>query len=262
MITPIKPQRELPAIAEPPYRTKLGRGEVSRAVQAAYRDRLIVEHLPLVRAIALRIHENLPAHVDLDDLVHAGILGLLNAVDTYGGEKNVQFASYAKRRIKDAILNSLRQLDWAPRARQRRDRQVQEVKRALKSEIVERMGVQVERWRQMMTDLQYVGVTSTPARLPEKAELPVSDYPAEPDTQPDSMCALEELRSAVRRAIGSLPERYRKMLGLYYLQDFTMREIGHILGLNEDRVSQIHKAALERMAVALKEAGIESGTVF
>ena len=255
----MKPKRELPAIAEPPYRTKLGRGEVSRAVQAVYRDRLIVEHLPLVREIALRIQDNLPVKVDLDDLVHAGILGLLDAVDKYKNDKVVLFAGYAKHRIKNAILDSLRQLDWPERRRRRQEQQVEVVKGDVQREIADKMGVDVERWQQMMTDLHHAGLTPTSTGLLEGEEdRPVSDYPAKAETQPDSMYQLKELRGALRRAIGSLPDRYQKVLLLYYQHDLTMREIAQSLGINESRASQIHKTALERMAAVLNEAGVQS----
>jgi RNA polymerase sigma factor for flagellar operon FliA len=91
------------------------------------RDRVVLEHLPLVKAIAIRVHENLPVHVDLDDLIHAGVLGLFDAVTKYNAEKNVAFHSYAKHRIKGAILDSLRQLDWASRDLRKRQKQVDSV---------------------------------------------------------------------------------------------------------------------------------------
>ena len=94
-------------------------------VQTTTRDRVVLEHLPLVKAIAVRVHENLPVHVDLDDLVHAGILGLFDAVTKFDPEKQVAFSSYAKHRIKGAILDSLRQLDWASRDLRRRHKQVE-----------------------------------------------------------------------------------------------------------------------------------------
>src|SRR6202142_2034969 len=95
------------------------------------RDRIIMDHLPLVKAIAIRVHENLPVHVDLDDLIHAGVLGLFDAVTKYDAAKNVAFHSYAKHRIKGAILDSLRQLDWASRDLRKRQKQVDSVAHAL-----------------------------------------------------------------------------------------------------------------------------------
>src|SRR5882672_7467819 len=95
------------------------------------RDRIVLENLPLVKAIAIRVHENLPVHVDLDDLIHAGVMGLFDAVEKYDDAKNVLFHSYAKHRIKGAILDSLRQLDWASRDLRRRQKQVESVTREL-----------------------------------------------------------------------------------------------------------------------------------
>src|SRR6266851_9578798 len=94
-------------------------------VQKAMRDRVVLDHLPLVKAIAVRVHENLPVHVDVDDLFHAGVLGLFDAAAKYNADKKVAFSSYAKHRIKGAILESLRQLDWASRDMRRRQKQVE-----------------------------------------------------------------------------------------------------------------------------------------
>src|SRR5690349_8508739 len=114
------------------------------------RDQIVLDHLPLVKAIAIRVHENLPVHVDLDDLIHAGVMGLFDAVTKYDGAKNVAFQAYAKHRIKGAILDSLRQQDWASRDLRKRQKQVDTTMRDLsgklgrtptENEVVEEMGV-------------------------------------------------------------------------------------------------------------------------
>ncbi|MCZ2075138.1 MAG: FliA/WhiG family RNA polymerase sigma factor [Bryobacteraceae bacterium] len=235
------------------------------------RDEIILEHLPLVRAIAIRVHENLPVHVDVDDLVHAGILGLFDAVNKYDPEKNVQFSSYAKHRIKGAILDSLRQLDWASRDLRKRHRQVEAATRELaatlqrnptESEVAERLGIETGRWRQMMLDLRNVGLVSASSRGTDHEDLPAPEFPAKPDSQPDTICAREELRGLLNLALRELPERYQKVVVLYYSNELTMKEIGGMLGINESRVSQIHKSALERMAASLESAGIHSSHAF
>jgi RNA polymerase sigma factor FliA len=235
------------------------------------RDNVVLEHLPLVRAIALRVHENLPVHVEVDDLVHAGILGLFDAAEKYDPGKQVIFSSYAKHRIKGAILDSLRQSDWASRDLRRRHKQVEAVTRELASElhrtptdteIAQRLGVDVERWRQMMLDLRNVGLISASTRSSEQDELPAPEFPSNPDTYPDSMCAREEMRSVLGDAMKTLPERYQKVVFLYYSNEMTMKEIGGVLGINESRVSQIHKSALEKMAVVLHATGIHSSAAF
>ena len=242
-----------------------------KETRQARRDRVVLEHLPLVRAIAVRVHENLPVHVDLDDLVHAGILGLFDAASKYNPEKQVVFSSYAKHRIKGAILDSLRQLDWASRDLRRRHKQVEAVTRDLASElqrnpteteIAGKLGIEVDRWRQMMVDLRNVGLISASTRANDQEELPAPDFPSKPETQPDNMCAHEQLRSVLGVAMKTLPERYQKVVTLYYTNEMTMKEIGGVLGINESRVSQIHKAALEKMQVVLQTNGIGGTQAF
>jgi len=232
---------------------------------------VVLEHLPLVKAIAVRVHENLPVHVDLDDLVHAGILGLFDAADKYNPDKQVAFSSYAKHRIKGAILDSLRQLDWASRDLRRRHKQVESVTRDLagtlqraptEAEMAEKMGLDVERWRQMMVDLRNVGLVSASSRPGDQEDLPAPEFPGKPETQPDNMCARRQLRDKLAGAMTHLPERYQKVVVLYYTNEMTMKEIGGVLGINESRVSQIHKSALEKMATALEEVGIHSSQAF
>ncbi|MDX2181348.1 MAG: FliA/WhiG family RNA polymerase sigma factor [Bryobacteraceae bacterium] len=235
------------------------------------RDQVVLEHLPLVRAIAVRVHENLPVHVDLDDLVHAGIMGLFDAVKKYDSEKSVAFPAYAKHRIKGAILDSLRQLDWASRDLRRRHKQVEQVTRELalelerqptEEEVAAKMEVTVERLRQMMLDLRNVGLVSASTRNQDQDDLPAPEFPAAPELQPDRMCAKEQMRAKLGVAMQALPIRYQKVVTLYYTNEMTMKEIGGVMGINESRVSQIHKAALEKMAVALDQQGVKSAAAF
>ena len=237
----------------------------------AVRDQVVLEHLPLVKAIAVRVHENLPVHVDLDDLVHAGILGLFDAASKFNPDKQVVFSSYAKHRIKGAILDSLRQLDWASRDLRRRHKQVEAATRDLaatlqrnptEDEVAQKLGIEVARWRQMMLDLRNVGLISASTRANESDDLPAPDFPSKPETQPDSICAREQLRGLLGIAMKTLPERYQRVVTLYYQNEMTMKEIGGVLGINESRVSQIHKSALEKMATALEANGINSSMAF
>ncbi len=243
----------------------------TQAAKLARRDRVVLEHLPLVKAIAVRVHENLPVHVDLDDLVHAGILGLFDAANKFNPEKQVVFSSYAKHRIKGAILDSLRQLDWASRDMRRRHKQVEAATRDLaaslqrtptEAEVAEKLGMDVDRWRNMMLDLRNVGLISASTRANENEDLPAPDFPSKPETQPDSICAREQLRSVLGIAMKTLPERYQKVVLLYYTNEMTMKEIGGVLGINESRVSQIHKSALEKMMAVLQQNGITSSQAF
>ena len=253
------------------HSTAMAKGNLQPASEIAQRDRIVLEHLPLVKAIAMRVRESLPVHVDLDDLVHAGVLGLFDAANKYNADKQVVFSSYAKHRIKGAILDSLRQLDWASRDMRRRQKQVEAATYDLsatlqraptEAEVAEKVGVDVDRFRTMMIDLRNGGPVSASARSNESQDLPAPDFPAKPETHPDSICAHEELRSVLGGAMKTLPERYHKVVILYYANEMTMKEIGVVLGINESRVSQIHKSALGKMAAALQASGITSSRVF
>jgi len=269
---PVKPMGVAGSLHSPAKTTAAKTNPAAQqAARLARRDRVVLEHLPLVKAIAVRVHENLPVHVDLDDLVHAGILGLFDAANKFNPDKQVVFSSYAKHRIKGAILDSLRQLDWASRDMRRRHKQVEAATRDLaaslqrnptESEVAEKLGMDVERWRTMMLDLRNVGLISASTRSNENEDLPAPDFPSKPETQPDSICAREQLRNVLGDAMKTLPERYQKVVVLYYTNEMTMKEIGGVLGINESRVSQIHKSALEKMMVVLQQNGITSSQAF
>ena len=241
-----------------------------RKIPQQVRDRIVLDHLSLVKAIAIRVHENLPVHVDVDDLIHAGVLGLFDAVEKYDASKNVAFQSYAKHRIKGAILDSLRQLDWASRDMRRRQKQMEAATRELalklgrtplEGEVAQHMGVDVNRWRRMVSELRTVGLVSASGRSEEDRDR-TQEFAATPDSQPDRMCARRQLQVTLQRAMRTLPERYQKVVFLYYTNEMTMREIGELLGVNESRVSQIHKTALRKMATALQSEGIHSAQAF
>ena len=230
------------------------------------RDRLVLEYLPLVRAIAVRVYENLPVHVELDDLVHAGVLGLFDAAMKFDQEKKVTFKGYAKHRIKGAILDSLREMDWASRDMRKRHKKLEEITRELAStmerppteeEIAGKMGMDVERWRQVAIELQMVGLVSA-SRAPDDENQTVPEFPATNDLNPDVLTCRRELQAVLQSAIADLPPRYQAVIQHYYAGDKTMREIGEELEINESRVSQIHRAALERMQQSLQAAGIHS----
>jgi len=241
-----------------------------RRMSLEVRDRIVLEHLPLVKAIAIRVYENLPVRVDLDDLVHAGVLGLFDAVAKYDASKNVAFQSYAKHRIKGAILDSLRQLDWASRDLRHRQKQVEALTRELttklgrqpnESEMAEAMGVSLERWRRMVSEMRTMGLVRV-STSPDGEHEQAPEVAARPDSRPDRICEHRELASTLARAIGKLPARYQKVVFLYYTNEMTMKEIGEAIGVNESRVSQIHKTALKKMATVLQGEGIRSAAAF
>ncbi len=235
------------------------------------RDELIMEHLPLVTAIAAHIQRSLPVHIELDDLVHAGVMGLFDAATKYQTDKKVAFPAYAKHRIRGAILDSLRQMDWASRDLRKRYKQVESITRELatrlnrdptEAEVAAEMGLDTRRWQALMVDFRSLGLAAATQTRVERDEQHLPEAPCAPALCPDQVFARSELRDKLRSAIDTLPERYQQVVQLYYDRDLTMKEIGDILGVNESRVSQIHKSALERMYSAMNESGIHSVAAF
>ena len=235
------------------------------------RDQLVLDYLHVVKAIAYSVRQKLPVHVDLDDLTHAGILGLIDAATKYDPDKQVAFANYAKHRVRGAILDSLRQMDSGSREIRKRHRQIEAATRELAGElkrtpseleIAERLGTDIERLRRTMLELHNLGVFSANTRATEHDDVPEPEYPADPEARPDHMCVHEQREAVLERAMNCLPERYKQVLMLYYTNDLTMKEIGERINVNESRVSQIHKAALEKMNAALRTAGITCASAF
>lgn len=233
----------------------------------AARDRLILEYVPLVKTIAARMRTTLPAQADFDDLVHAGILGLFDAAAKFDQTKQVGFAAYAKFRIRGAMIDSLRQSDWASRGLRQKQREIEQAGRELTAtlkrtpapaEVAEKLGVTIEQWHRLRSDLHSVGLISASASPNEQSDAPVPDYPADPASHPDNICVHEQLRSVLNSAMQSLPDRYRKIIRLYYSEGMTLKEIGSSLGINQTRVAQIHGTALRKMYVVLRSNGIAS----
>jgi RNA polymerase sigma factor for flagellar operon FliA len=236
------------------------------------RDQLILEHLSLVHAIAFHIQRALPIHIEIDDLKHAGMMGLFDAASKYEPAKEIAFRSYAKHRIRGAILDSLRELDWASRDLRRRHRQVELMKRNLTEkldrepttpELAEAIGLDMRRFRAMLVDFRSVSLAAAKLKSGREGDAGVrTEAPCAPDALPDRLFAQVEMRDKINDAMQALPCRYRKVVFLYYTRELTMREIGVVLGVNESRVSQMHRCALTKMQAFLEQSGIPSTGVF
>ena len=235
------------------------------------RDQLILDHLSLVSGIASHVQKTLPVHVDHDDLVHAGTMGLFEAATKYREEKEVSFVTYAKHRIRRAILDYLRQIDWASRDLRKRHRQLESVRQSLKTalqrdpsdaEISEAMGLSRKQWQCFQVDLNVLNAVSAPIRAIDEDERPLQDPPGPASHAPDKVFERRQLRSHLQSALRRLPPRQQEVMHLYYQGEYTMREIGGMLGVNESRVSQIHRAALGRLQATLEETGIRSAAAF
>ena len=238
-----------------------GGGTGLDTMSPAEREALLVEHLPTVRYLARRIHERLPQHVDLDDLISAGVVGLIDAFSKFDHGKKVQFKSYAQFRIRGAILDSLRTLDWSPRELRRKGRAVEEAIRAStqrlgrapsEPEIAQHMEISLSDLQTLLGDLKGLEIGSLHMeRSEDSGDEELAYIPGAPEDDPLFRCLKGEMKQRLADAIEELPEKERLVLTLYYYEELTMKEIGLTLGVVESRVSQIHSAAVVRLRVAL-----------
>jgi RNA polymerase sigma factor for flagellar operon FliA len=226
-------------------------------------ERVLLEHLPIVRFLARRIHERLPQHVDIEDLVSAGVVGLMDAFAKFDPEKKVQFRSYAQFRIRGAILDSLRTLDWSPRELRRKGRAVEEAIRSVTArvgrapgehEVAAEMGLSLDEYQQLLGDLKGLEVgTLHMERNEDSGEEELAYIPGRPEEDPLFRCLRGELEGRLADAITELPDRERLVMTLYYYEEMTMREIGLALGVVESRVSQVHASAVVHLRTMLKD---------
>jgi len=232
--------------------------QLQAQMAASTRDQLIAENMQQVSYIARQIHGRLPQHVSLDDLESAGILGLLDACDKFDSGKDVQFKTYAQFRIRGAILDSLRELDWGPRELRQRAREVQEAGRRLtarlgrtpsQEELAAELQVTTTELQQTYSSLRGLEVVSLDAPLPGAEEEGLTLESELPAREEDALAACIRNQDAARvaAAIEELPERERTVLALYYYEELAMKDIAKVLGVVDSRVSQIHTAAIARL---------------
>ena len=223
----------------------------------AERDRLVLEHLPQVHFVARRIHLRLPQQVLLEDLVHAGIVGMVEAVRRYDPTKNVKLKHYAEFRIRGAILDSLRLVDWSPRALRRQARRMEQAINRCRAqlgrdpgetEIAREMQIGLGTLQRLRRDLRGLEIGSLQAESGDAGESEVAKACVGPDDRSPYHQALRgEQERLLRHAIEELPRREREVLALYDFQELTMKQVGEKMRIGESRVSQIHTAALARL---------------
>jgi RNA polymerase sigma factor FliA len=224
---------------------------------AEERERLILEHLPQVRLIARRIHERLPQNVSLEDLVSAGIVGLIAAVDQYDASHHVKLKTYAEHKIRGAILDSLRGLDWAPRQRRKKAKQIEfAISRAEQrlhrnpgeDEIAAEMGLDLEEYHRWLVDVQGLNLGSLEYTGEDGEEVGLLEYLSDDQDQlPSRLLERSQLEKLLSEAIGKMPPMERTVLGLYYLEELTLREIAQVVDLHESRIAHLKSQAILRL---------------
>jgi len=238
------------------------------SVDSDERERLLLEHLPEVRFIARRIHDRLPPHVQLEDLIHAGVLGLIDALNKYDPGKKVHFKSYAKFRIRGAIIDSLRELDWGSRPLRRKGRKIEEAVAKLSAklgrqpeeeEIAAELGTSLEELFATAIRLDGLALIGQEVAAAydrgEKTDL-IESAPSR-DEGPEDLCLRTEIRDRLAEAIGTLSQKEQMVISLYYREELTMKEIAAVLQLGESRVCQIHALALPKLRSALRRSAFD-----
>jgi RNA polymerase sigma factor for flagellar operon FliA len=221
-------------------------------------EELVVKHGELVRRIAYHVVSRLPAHIEVDDLIQAGMIGLLNAAQNFTPTKGANFETYAGIRIRGAMLDEARKSNWTPRSTFRNAKQVSQAIRSIENrtgrdargqEIADTLGVSIEEYHRMVESAASSRLLSYEqlADDPERAAM----LPEAPEDGPETVLEEDQFREALAQAVGGLPERERLVLSLYYDDELNLREIGEVLEVSESRVCQIHSQAVLRIRARL-----------
>ena len=224
------------------------------------RERLIMVYAPLVKYIANRIAMRLPPHIDVNDLINAGIIGLIDAIEKFDPSKEVKFKTYAEIRIKGAILDELRSMDWIPRSIRKvinklvgayHELEQQLGRPAKDEEIAELLGLQMEEFYKLLKHSAGAPLISLDVMVDhdDKRRDILSCLVDPKSTDAFGALGLGELKDSIAGAIEDLPEKEKQVVALYYYDELTMKEIGEVLNLTESRVSQIHTKAILRLRV-------------
>ena len=240
--------------------------ESNSEVPPTLKEQIVLEHTPLIRYIVNRIAVRLPSHIDLDDLHNTGVIGLMDAIEKYDPDKNCKFKTYAEFRIKGAILDQLRSLDWVPRSVRQKSRRLEraygEVEQRLgrsasEEEVADSLGLQIDKFHELLNQVRGISLVNLEEirgsgpdgdRNGSFADI-VEDVHSE---NPFASLKLQEMKEIIGDTIATLPEKERLVVSLYYYEDLNMKEIGSILGITESRVCQIHTKAVLRLRSKLK----------
>ncbi|AIN93683.1 RNA polymerase sigma factor WhiG [Treponema putidum] len=228
------------------------------------REYFILKYAPLVKYVAGKIGIGMPTNVEFDDLVGYGVFGLLDAIEKYDLDKNVKFNTYAVNRIRGAIFDELRSIDWVPRSVRQKSREIEETiadlearlgRSASNEEIAHAMGLDIEEYNSLLLKISGTNVISlTDLRFSndDSEEFSVGDIIESPSSlNPDVIVEREDTKRVISEALKELPEREKKVLIMYYYEDMTLREIGEVLHVTESRVSQIHTSANVKLKAKL-----------
>lgn len=228
------------------------------------RESFIKQYAPLVKYVAGKVAANMPQSVEFDDLVGFGVFGLIDAIDKFDPEKNVKFKTYAVTRIRGAIFDELRSIDWVPRSVRQKSKEIEEAvmqveaklgRPASDAEIAASMGISDDEFSKAMLKVSGTAIMSLSDvwySADENEKITVADSIESPGSlNPDSVIEREEIKRVIVESIQELPDKEKKVLVLYYYEDLTLKEIGKVLEVTESRVSQLHTKAILRLRAKL-----------
>jgi RNA polymerase sigma factor for flagellar operon FliA len=235
---------------------------VSELIGEGERERLILEHLPQVRLIARRIQERLPENISIEDLMSTGVIGLISAIDNFDPRHNVKLKTYAEYKIRGAILDSLRGLDWAPRQKRRRAKQIeasiataeQRLQREPgEDEIAAELGISLAEYHQWLVEIRGLNIASLEYSGGEQGKDLLQYIPDESEKLPSTILEKSELERLLAEDIETIPPMEQTVLSLYYREELTLREIADIVHLHESRISQLKSQAILRLRSKLAQ---------
>ena len=241
--------------------------EFRRTKDKALRDRLILTYAPLVKYVAGRLGSGLPAHVDEGDLVSYGLLGLISAIERYDPARDIKFETYAISRIKGAIIDELRSIDWVPRSVRAKARAIERAISKLENElrrtpddaeVAAELGVSEADLTQTLSQISFTGIVALDDLLAagssdRQGSATVSDTITDGKHDPVEAYEVDEMKHLLADAINRMPDRERLVLTLYYYEGLTLAEIGKLLGVTESRVCQIHTKSILQLRGRLSE---------
>ena len=229
------------------------------------REEVIKRYSPMIKYVANRIAMRLPPHIEVDDLISVGVLGLMDAISKYDSSRGAKFKTYAEFRVRGAILDELRALDWVPRSIRQKASAVEKVVRSLESklnrlpeddEVAKEMDMSLDQFYRTIDETKSVPVFSLEdlgiAKESGEQQSLLDCLAGKADADPQTQIRLVELKEIIAKAIDTLPEKERLMVSLYYYEELTMKEIGAVLEITESRVSQIHSKAVLHLRTKLK----------
>jgi RNA polymerase sigma factor FliA len=227
------------------------------------RERLILNQLPQVNLIARRIHQKLPESVCLDDLISTGIVGLISAVDNFEEGQGVKLQTYAEYKIRGAILDSLRGLDWASRHRRKKAKDIETAitqaehklqRAASEDEVAAEMGMTLEEYHERLLEVQGLNIESLEVAVGSSGnQTLLSMLPDSPEDQPSGILERSELERLLAENIAAMPELERTVLALYYHEELTLREIGVVMGWTTSRVAEFKTHSILRLRAQMKK---------